>query len=510
MNKLSTLPFHPFLLALYAPLALLAYNLHEVRAAAGLRTLLLCLSGALLLALLLRLFIRNWRLAGLIASLLITLFLSYGHAYNFIGGLGELGASLGRHRLLLPLYLILLAAGSWLLLRKLKDPLPLTQALNLVGVVLLVFPLAQVIQTGRQDVARPANATASVDLGLSLPANPPDIYYIVVDGYARDDVLQDLYDLDNQEFIDDLRALGFFVPRCAQSNYAQTQLSLPSSLNFDYLANLSPDFHAGSSTREGLAELIRHSAVRQVLESLGYETVAFETGFRWTEWEDAGLYLSPQTGSPQMAYFLGGMNAFEELFLRTTAGLAVLDGAVVLPQVLRPDTANPKRIHRERILYVLDQLERLPERDGPQFIFAHLVIPHPPYVFDSDGTPIDHDQPDMPGYPNQVRYLNSRLIPLLESIMANSPTPPVILLQADHGAIKAPPARRMNILSAYFLPGNQAALTDTLTPVNSFRVVLNRYFGGDLSLLPDESLFSSYQAPYDTILIQDARPGCGD
>src|SRR3970282_1068515 len=84
--------------------------------------------------------------------------------------------------------------------------------------------------------------------GDSPRGDSPDIYYIILDGYARDDILRKFYQLDNRDFLDRLGELGFYVAGCAQSNYAQTQLSLASSLNFAYLDSLGDDFHAGNDS----------------------------------------------------------------------------------------------------------------------------------------------------------------------------------------------------------------------------------------------------------------------
>src|SRR5690606_20516760 len=84
---------------------------------------------------------------------------------------------------------------------------------------------------------------------------------------------------------------------------------------------------------------------------------------------------------------------------------------------------------------------------------------------------------------------------------SRSEKPPVIIIQGDHGPggrlkWKSPGdscyAERTSILNAYYLPdGADALLFPNITPVNSFRVVLNAYFGADLEMLPGKSYFTS-------------------
>jgi hypothetical protein len=52
---------------------------------------------------------------------------------------------------------------------------------------------------------------------------------------------------------------------------------------------------------------------------------------------------------------------------------------------------------------------------------------------------------------------------------------------------------KFGILNAYYLPGvdpASAGLNDRISPVNSFRIVFNAYFGADLPLLPDQTYLS--------------------
>ena len=58
----------------------------------------------------------------------------------------------------------------------------------------------------------------------------PAIYYIILDGYARSEVMRELFDFDNTAFLERLERKGFFVARGSNANYCQTPLSRLSSL----------------------------------------------------------------------------------------------------------------------------------------------------------------------------------------------------------------------------------------------------------------------------------------
>lgn len=490
-------------------LALLGHNIEEIRPLVALRALVLSLLAGVLLYALLRLLLKDGLRAALVASVILVLFFTYGHVYAFLEPLQPLGFSPGRHRFLLPLWLLLFVSGIRWALRR-RDLSGLTQGLNTISAVVLLFPLAQIALFGLRSLqASQVVQAQQAPFELQLPQDPPDIYYIVLDAYARDDILRQDLGLDNRPFLDELRELGFYIAPCSQSNYAQTQLSLTSSLNFTYLPDLSPEFQPGQTSRAGVAEFLRHNRARQALEGLGYTVIAFETGFKVTEWEDADIFLTRPSNPYGELQVLEGMNDFEVLFLRSTAGLALIDATALLPQFIQQDLENPSRIHYERIRYGLDELKRMPERSGPKFVFAHLVSPHPPFVFNAQGEFEVTDQDDLEGYRQQIRFLNREIIPILQTLIEQSDTPPVILLQADHGAIHMPPGKRMAILNAYYLPrGGQDLLYENISPVNSFRLIFDYYFGGNFGLLEDGSYFSSYQQPFDFTLIKDPRADC--
>jgi hypothetical protein len=103
---------------------------------------------------------------------------------------------------------------------------------------------------------------------LSSPPDKPDIYYIVLDGYVRSDILQEMFGFDNSEFIKDLREKGFIVPASNHSNYPVTPLSVSSTLNMDYIQAFVSGLD-NSSQHWLMAPFIDHSRVRSLLESQG-------------------------------------------------------------------------------------------------------------------------------------------------------------------------------------------------------------------------------------------------
>ena len=126
----------------------------------------------------------------------------------------------------------------------------------------------------------------------------PDIYYIILDGYGRSDVLQELYDYNNSQFISSLEDKGFVVATDSHSNYIHTTLSLASPLIWIYRDNIGDGIGEDYQSLEPTAEMIRHSRLRAFLEERGYQSVAFQTGSGHTMIMGCGLlhYLPSKHG----------------------------------------------------------------------------------------------------------------------------------------------------------------------------------------------------------------------
>jgi hypothetical protein len=497
-SQIQAFPFHPFLFAVYPILALLAVNISEVDSASAWRPLFLSVIASGLLALIFYVSFRDWKRAALLATLILILFYAYGHVYILLKSIELSGVFLFRHRTLIPVWIVLGSFLAWWVSRRSFPVESATYTFNLVGLFLLIVPVFQLASFSLQSRSSQTE-TNTTALELKVDTQPPDIYYIILDGYGRSDVLKNEYGYDNSDFLNGLRDLGFYVAECSQSNYAQTQLSLASSLNFNYIDALSNRFVSGSDDRTGLDALIHHSAVRASLENAGYQTVAFSTGFLATELRDADYYLSPE-------HSVGALNEFENLLLETTFARLLQDTNRFGLQ------ASGSGLFRARTLFTLDILDKLSYIRGPKFVFVHLIVPHPPYVFGPTGGPVEpaevgttKTQEGSDHYRDQVIFINSRMKEILPKIIENSSTRPVIVLLGDHGpTVASSPRSRMSNLSAYLLPGLDSSLYPAVTPVNIFRIIFNRYFDQNLELLDDVSLYSDYTDPFNFRVIQNS------
>lgn len=488
-----SIPWYPVMMSLYPALALLSANAGQIGPEAGLRSLIASTVLGGVLFFVLWLFFRQGHKAALLSTLWLALFFSYGHAYIYIDE--QFPDSDYSHWLEIGWSVLFLLALFWATRPRLTF-IASTPALNTIAIALLAMPLWQILSEGGPRSVHALGADhAPIQKDLTLPETPPDVYYIILDSYGRADVLDMAYDYDNTEFLEALKERGFYVAECSRSNYVRTEISLASSLNMMYLPDLDDEFKPESTARRTLWNALEHSAVRYNFESLGYETVNFETGFAWNEWKDADVFLAPPP-------FTSGLTEFEGLFLRTTLARYAQDWGWVDPDAMMGQT------FRDRFNNIFDNMDDLAAMPGPQLSYIHVISPHPPFVFDPDGNPTYppdfwNEQRMYPydlyarGYTNQLTYLNRKVLQAIDTLLAESDTPPIIILQGDHGPWMQPKDRRMWILNAYYLPGNTDKLYPTITPVNTFRLVFDTYFGGKYDMLEDASYFSPVPNLYD-------------
>ena len=209
---------------------------------------------------------------------------------------------------------------SLVVLRRKSPSRQASQVLNAVGLVLVLMPIISIANfyvKARADSDPRATRIPRVRLDPSASAALPDIYYIILDGYARSDYMKNEIGYDNSELTDYLREEGFYIVEHGHNNHNTTALSLASSLNMTFAQYLGVRMVKGDYP-EPFAEPIRHSVIRQALERVGYVSIALRSGYRPTEIVDADIYLSPDEILPGDLSLAGGPNAFEELLVDTT------------------------------------------------------------------------------------------------------------------------------------------------------------------------------------------------
>jgi hypothetical protein len=500
---------HPFLFALFPILAFYAHNIKSVPVPLGELggPLAVSLLGAAVLFAGLSAVTQDRFKAGAGTSLILLWFLSYGHLAARMADWTGIPPGLS----FFLATVLIVALGIFLVVRARARFLGLTRFLNVVSAVLVLFNLASAVQTF---ASRPrVGAGAEVKVTGRATARP-NIYYIVLDAYTRADVLQEVFAFDNTPFLSALETKGFVIANRSYANYNLTHQSLASSLNLSLLDELARDAGYASSDREPLYAMIKANRAMAFLKDRGYRLLTVSSSIGPTDFRNVDRYYG----------FAVSGSEFKTVLLQTTP-----------LQLLEPagETAASYENHRQRILNAFRALEGSAFEKGPFFMFAHIMAPHPPFVFGPGGEPVEPDYhfsmvdadrlhgcddaartAYIARYRDQLAYLNAKLLSAVSEILSVSPEPPVIVLQGDHGSrayadFDNPEAsyfkENLAILNAYHLPGPaKEAVYPGISPVNTFRLILRHYFGADLEPLPDTSAWTTWRRPYRFLPFQES------
>ena len=479
------LPFHPVLFAVAPILFVYAYN--GARIPIEPRELLLPIALSLAVTAVL------WAVLGLLfrsatrAAPVVSLFLVLSFSYGHIAGsyMPEVYASAE----LLLCWAVLMGVGIWLAVRRRKGAVRrprfgVTVLLNAIAVGILAVVLASGVRAFAHRpprTERPSRRDVTV-----TDADYPDIYYIITDSYVRSDVLKSRYNADNSAFLGELRRLGFYVADRARSNYAWTHPSLASSLNFTYLDSLARAVGPESDNSGPLLGMIQNSRLVDFLRRRGYTIASFASGDVATDLAGADVHFAPR----------GSLTEFQSMLVNTS----LLRDLFILMH-----RSSVER-HRDGVLYTLRNLPNAGLGRHPVFVFAHVLSPHRPIIFRPRGL-----SAEVGPYGGQVLYLSALLEDVVRRILAQSPRPPIIVIQADHGlrevvaggdSARSQLQERHAILYAAYLPPSgsrtvpSVQLYDSISPVNTFRLILSQYFDTTMTLLPDRSYYSLLNRPY--------------
>jgi hypothetical protein len=502
MENKKSMVIHPFLFAIFPVLYLYSHNIREVFLKWTLAPAAITLVCTFLLWVVLVFLCKEKNRAGLLLSLFAVYFFSYGHFVGTLRNFWTAARKFGSQTWLFSIWTAAFLVAAYFAFKIRKHTTNLTKIMNVIAFCLIGFSLINIVRFESESAILREDTIAVWPEGSSsfskVQGTCPNIYYIILDAYAGNDILKESFDYDNSTFLEQLSHRGFFVANKSRANYVKTVLSLPSSLNFTHLDDLAKRVGTTSGDRKPLRELIVNNRVFSFLKRYGYSTVAFPAGFHLTELRGADVYMSKGWS----------LDDFSGELIYNTPVSALVE--IFMNQPFK------HILHRQRVLYSFDHLIDTTKIKPPIFVFAHIVCPHKPFVFDEDGGPVGlvKSPADFSEkmYVEQLKYVNKRVIRLVDELLANSVQPPIIILQADHGVRwnvqEQEPERNtpqiykkaFSILNAYYLPGcDYSQLYDSISPVNTFRVVLNWYFGAEFELLKDESYFSTKAQPYNFI-----------
>lgn len=464
---------YPFLFALYPSLFLYLRNIHEVLPARLFPVLGVSLVIAIVFWLLTRIATRQHGKRSLLLFLFLLLFHSYGLYYELIAGLLPYDSQ----PLLSYAIAFILPGGlwfflSWAIVRSKKSFATLNRILQLVVIFLLLWNLMGIlIYHGRlffgQDQLQ-HRPPPFLKKNPQNQTNRPDIYCFILDEFASLESARSLFRYDNSIFAETLRQQGFFVAQNSRTIFQMTEQAIAAILNLGEFNEKKDPY-----------QLIRKNTVAAFMKQQGYRISEFPIQ----------PSSSMEAADQRFYYSLTRVSIFFDDFYRLLCERSLLH--FLTDHWLR-DAPNASRYFRERVLQVFEKLPEVIKGPGPKFVFIHLYCPHEPFVFDEQGetVPSTHfwDHADPRYYLQQYKFISRKMVETAAMILEESPTPPVIIIQSDHGYRgsrgRLPLGRQVDwnekfkVFNALYLPGIDLKKIDpSLSPLNNFRLIFNYYFG---------------------------------
>jgi hypothetical protein len=503
-------PVHPLLFAAYPTLFLYSQNLGEVAPGDVLPVILVFVLAALVALTVVSLVLRDPRRAAIVVSVVATAFLAYGFVDRGLPSFVPVSVQqVG--------WLALIVASIVVAVRIRGRLAAVTTALNAISLILVALTLFAIVPhvAGTMGVTQVGQSPMAIGDATTAarPTKPRDIYYIALDRYGSAKAIELAYEILDNDMYDWLADRGFTVSANSHANYVKTALSLASTLRMDFLDDIAARMGKTNDDQGPIDAILQDHPVGRFLQARGYRYIHIGSYFGPTRRSliaDVNLHLGSVSDLSTALYDYSALPA-----IARRLGLAGSDPL--------------RERHRANAIFQFDALERVRGEAGPKFVFAHLLMPHPPYVFDADGSFVaESPARGGPTYATQLSYTNTRLKAILEPLLALPEAErPIIVIQADEGPYPKAFARdtihydwstasadeletKYGILNAMYLPGLEAGKTlpyPTISSVNTFRLVFDGYFDANVPLLPDRSFTSRGKfLPYDLTDITDRLP----
>ncbi|MEI9943094.1 MAG: sulfatase-like hydrolase/transferase [Chitinophagaceae bacterium] len=429
--------------------------------------------------------------------ILILIFYFFGYAKDTLSrNFPE--SFVSRYTFLLPA-LLLIFIISFIKIRNTKSSFK--RIFFFTNVLFLVFIIIDAVIIGLKDIKNISVSSGNKSSLLSgytpcADCNKPDIYYIVFDSYTSSQTLLKEFNYNNYKIDSFLRAKEFYIVNNSKSNYNFTAYSIASCFNLNYLKDISLQKKIHSDDYLPLLTTIYNSELPAMLEKEGYEII------------NQSIFDFKNLPSQIPEYNIWG---FETLYqqhnilkkIDKEIGWLIYSKLAIKPQPypFRKDISDRDK-HDSDAINALDNITAMQETQ-PRFIYTHILLPHAPFSFDSLGHKIDvsgmalTSEKDKAAYVSQLAYTNSLLQKTVTNIFEKSKRPFVLIIQGDHGFKffdnEIQKTEFSNLNAIYFPDKNYGLLYDSISNVNTFRVVFNTFFKKNYPLLKDTSFYLKYK-----------------
>ena len=473
---------HTFLFTLYPILFYFSNNLNEVFVKSIFFPMFLSLTFGILVYLTIYLLIKQKQNAPILTSVFLILFFSYGHIVNiFTKSFKKINnIEVPYNTIFLFMWFMIFAILAFISRKKSYDST--NKLFNIISSILIILVIFNIFKNPKI-IKWSDEIKTSTKKTTKTSKNYPDIYFIVPDRYARNDVLKKYYKFDNSEFTNYLQEKGFFYADNSISNYPTTTMSLGSELNMKYINYFTNEYGTKQSDFKPVVKILRNNEVGYILKEKGYTYINMGSWWCLTQkFNDADYNFNSKALVN---------DEFTVRFLETTIFSELSN--YILPEKYRLNFRNEQK---NIALYQIEKLKEVINMQSPKFVFVHLLIPHNPYVFDKNcnyvNEKITKSQKEIKNYLDQLQCKNKLLKVMVDDILKNSKKDPIVIVQSDEGPhpITSPLPKdnywkaastialeeKFKILNMLYFPRiNYSTLSTNMSPINTFRFIFNNY-----------------------------------
>lgn len=521
---------HPILYSILPVLVLYSHNIRESWPSLMMRPIFFCLLLLFVSWIFFFVIFRDKHKSSIISSVWLILFFSYGHSFLYLANSGffEL-LPIGPHLFLIGFYLGILSFVYLVLYVSKKSVQPFTAFFNIASVTLLALNLIPLLPfefnrlLALQKLQVYTDTMYEKDYSAFSQTDVqqyPDIYYFVFDRFPNHTIAHEYFEYDTTPFLSELESKNFYVATQSAANYPSTYQSLSSSLSSTHLTFLEEMVGSEYADQTILYKaLIENNQTVQFLKDNGYKV--YHLGSNWEPTKQSNV------ADENLNLYLG-FNEFESFIYENTIWNALV-GKLTNKSLFTG--VEILEIRQKNIPYQRDQISRIAQsdKDQPKFVFNHYLLPHPPYLFDANCDALSFEEvrkrEDILAYTDQITCAEKLMLEYADVIISNSKRPVVIVFQSDEGPYL--PHEYFNdtayvqtenndaykihsrILNAYYFSDvtgsenqkgeyQQTGLSQNISPVNTFNIIFNRYFGTQIELVPNETyVFSNENTPYN-------------
>ncbi len=489
MKRFKTIPFFLFLLPLFFCLHGTVENYGYLQPFEVLWIGVVILACMAVLFLIIWAFSKNHIFSALISFFISVWYLFFGALHDWIKSIPLLSFAKSYTVLLL---ILLLFTCLWILFLKKKKAL-LYKLVLYLNVLTLLYCCIDSFLVLKNYLANTKKTTVdAVYFDRSGVVQKPDVYYIVLDEYPGFKSLQDSFAFSNNAFKDYLFQRSFKVLPVF-SNYDLTYFSMSSILNMNYVKS---DFKNLELTQRDLQKRgveIKKASVFSIFQSMGYQM------------ENLSIFdiADKRPVSSENSFLLAHAVLLTDKILHNRMKRDIGDKlGKIIP------------FWKNRNFYYHDVDNKYTEKmllkkvrvktEKPAFVYAHFMMPHGPYYYDSLGN--KNPYPKISSYTlwndkrlfvSYIKYVNKRMENMLDNIISKNPDA-VIIVMGDHGYREYAdkriyqPYRYDNLCAVRFPDNNHISFKESWSNVNLFRYLFNCQFNQHMPYLSDSTVVLHY------------------